>query len=176
MSKLFAFELGRIKSGMYKNSRDIIYPDEVKLILEKSNIVSYTYGAARIGNPEYKKIYDKLVPCTFRIINNMDIIPRLPRSSMLTRYEPVGRTVIINSANSSIWIEGESEGLDPSVGLNPIDLMTSVEEKKIIYGNIEKEFKKYGYGEVFETINTEQNDQLSKAIEILLSRLSSNGK
>ena len=59
--------------------------------------------------------FDELIPDSYRIVNNKDIVPRIPRSSKTNRflqYEHVGRTVMING--------GDFETTEPSIGTAPI--------------------------------------------------------
>ena len=58
----------------------------------------------------------------FRIVNDADIVPRLPRggnvAGLLLDYEHVGRTVLVaeNAADTfgGFWVEGTSEVSRPS--------------------------------------------------------------
>lgn len=67
-------------------------------------------------------MFDELVTDGFRIVNNKDIVPRIPRSSKTNRflqYEHVGRTVMISegvdggnqstagSEPALLWVQGE---------------------------------------------------------------------
>ena len=47
----------------------------------------YSYGAPRVGCPAFSRLYDTLIPHSYRIVNNLDIVPRLPRSSQTNRSE-----------------------------------------------------------------------------------------
>ena len=43
--------------------------------------------------------YDRLVPDSYRVVNNLDIVARIPRSSKancLLQYEHVGKTVMVD--------------------------------------------------------------------------------
>ena len=70
--------------------------------------------------------FDELIPDSYRIVNNKDIVPRIPRSSKTNRflqYEHVGRTVMINggdfettepsigTAPIAVWVQGENDGM-----------------------------------------------------------------
>ena len=62
-------------------------------------------------------MFDELIPDSYRIVNNKDIVPRIPRSSKTNRflqYEHVGRTVMING--------GESESEEDPLGVAPVVL------------------------------------------------------
>ena len=69
------------------------------------------------------KMFDELVTDGFRVVNNKDIVPRIPRSSKTNRflqYEHVGRTVMISEGVEGgeqtqsglepalLWVQGES--------------------------------------------------------------------
>jgi hypothetical protein len=62
-------------------------------------------------------MFDELVTDGFRIVNNKDIVPRIPRSSKTNRflqYEHVGRTVMISEGAA-----GEGEGNQSQGGSEP---------------------------------------------------------
>ena len=61
----------------------------------------YTFGAPRVGNSEFVSWFNEVVGCDncFRVVNDRDVVPRLPRGSnaagAVLDYEHVGRTVLI---------------------------------------------------------------------------------
>lgn len=63
--------------------------------------------------------FNKLVPNSFRVVNDADVFARLPRNKGigsvpgLTNYYHVGRTVLTSPERPSLWVEGESDGRDP---------------------------------------------------------------
>lgn len=97
------------------------WPDE--------RICCMTYGAPKVGNVHFASRYDQLVQNCYRIVNDTDIITRLPQSSyssppasssvssntkssmresmqeLLNRYQHSGRTVLIND-DGDFWVEG----------------------------------------------------------------------
>lgn len=66
-------------------------------------------------------MFDELITDSYRVVNNKDIVPRIPRSSKTNRflqYEHVGRTVMISEDSGSqdsdpksppivLWVQGE---------------------------------------------------------------------
>jgi len=62
--------------------------------------------------------FNALVPNAFRVVNDADVIVRLPRNKGVGavpgagNYYHVGRTVL-TSPECPVWVEGESEGKDP---------------------------------------------------------------
>eukprot|EP00871_Galdieria_phlegrea_P000331 jgi/Galph1/1299/GphlegSOOS_G6073.1 len=64
------------------------------------NIHMYNFGSPRVGNAEFANQYNQLVPHSFRIVNDTDIIARIPRSHNF-EYFHVGRTVLINQKGES---------------------------------------------------------------------------
>jgi len=71
----------------------------------------YNFGSPRVGNAEFVNIYNQLVPHSFRVVNDTDIIARIPRSQNFEYYH-VGNTVLINQ-RGEIWIQsGEEDPLD----------------------------------------------------------------
>jgi len=91
---------------------------DVTLKLEGVNVVQYNFGSAKMGDEEFARRYNKLVPNTFRMVNDADVIVRLPRNQGvgsipgIGTYCHVGRTVL-TSPECALWIEGESPGEDP---------------------------------------------------------------
>jgi hypothetical protein len=92
--------------------------------LHAAELISYTYGAPRVGNPAYRSVSDEIAPHQFRVVNDRDVVPRVPRSSTANRlleYSHAGRTVALsfNGSRENIWVEGESEGVSPTQEVNP---------------------------------------------------------
>lgn len=81
----------------------------------------YNYGAPRVGNAEFARYFESLFAGreAFRIVNGLDIVPRLPRGAgaagAVLEYEHVGRTVLVAEEAASadgfkgFWVEGESD-------------------------------------------------------------------
>ena len=59
-------------------------------------VFSYTFGSPRAGNGRFARKYNKAVPCTFRVLNALDIVPQLPPMPM---YTHVGHECRIFSLN-----------------------------------------------------------------------------
>lgn len=98
--------------------------------LRQAELIVYTFGAPRVGNSQFKKAFNQLITHCYRVVNQQDIVARLPRGSRagFSDFEHVGRTVLIDekyqpSANTSLlsaaqtssrhrsaclWIEGET--------------------------------------------------------------------
>lgn len=76
---------------------------------EDLQICCMTYGAPKVGNANFAHIFNKLVPNAFRIVNDTDIIARMPQSvsaeQLLSKYRHAGRTVLMNDAGE-LWVEG----------------------------------------------------------------------
>ncbi len=102
--------------------------------LQRAEIVTYTYGAPRVGNVMFSKLSDSLAPHAYRIVNQADVVPRVPRSSASNRvleYSHAGRTVAIVTAmedvepsaphDISVWIEGQDGGVSPTQEVSPFE-------------------------------------------------------
>ncbi|EKX38677.1 hypothetical protein GUITHDRAFT_154652 [Guillardia theta CCMP2712] len=78
----------------------------------------YNFGAPKVGDDEFVRRYNDLVPNSFRVVNDADVIVRLPRNKGVgsipgaTNYYHIGRTVLL-SPDAPVWVEGESAGDDP---------------------------------------------------------------
>jgi len=87
-------------------------------------VAMYNYGAPRVGNGEFVSFFNTLFAGreAFRIVNDRDIVPRLPRGAgaagAVLEYEHVGRTVLIAEGSDAaegfdgFWVEGESNEAD----------------------------------------------------------------
>jgi len=82
--------------------------------LEHHRVACMSYGAPKAGNHWFAKRYNELVANSFRIVNDADLVARMPRSygsgSMLGRYKHAGRTVLVNDYGE-YWIEGFNDSL-----------------------------------------------------------------
>lgn len=47
-------------------------------ITQSSRLTLYTFGMPRVGNRDYARAHDKLVPNSYRLVHHEDIIPHLP--------------------------------------------------------------------------------------------------
>lgn len=76
-------------------------------------ITCMTYGAPKVGNANFTRLFNQLVPNAFRIVNDKDVIARLPQSfgyendkfKHLARYRHAGRVVLMND-DGEFWVEG----------------------------------------------------------------------
>jgi len=90
-------------------------------LLEEGRLSVFSFGAPRVGNTAFCEDYDaRLQDQSFRIVNGLDIVARMPRgsgeSSLLMEYSHCGRTVLLTETEEgrfSVWVEGESEGSCP---------------------------------------------------------------
>ena len=93
----------------------------------------YNYGAPRVGNAEFAAYFESLFAGreAFRIVNDRDIVPRLPRGAgaagAVLEYEHVGRTVLVAEQSEAadgfdgFWVEGASdEALCPLRDVSPL--------------------------------------------------------
>lgn len=87
---------------------------------EFGTVQMYTFGAPRVGNSAFAEYFNEAFgPAAFRIVNDRDVVPRLPRDSKaggaLMDYDHVGRAVFIaedaGEANDfdGFWVEGSSD-------------------------------------------------------------------
>ena len=73
----------------------------------------YNFGSPRVGNLAFVKRFNAAVPNAFRVVNDADVVARVPRSR-LQNYFHVGRTVLVtNKPDRAVWVEGQSGGVDP---------------------------------------------------------------
>ena len=77
----------------------------------RNNVVCVSYGAPKVGNAGFASRYNQLVSASFRVVNDSDIVVRMPKSigaRPCERYRHTGRTVLVND-QGEIWVEGESD-------------------------------------------------------------------
>ncbi len=67
----------------------------------------YTFGAPRVGNHAFARLFKAAVPSTWDIVNDQDVIPKA--SKWLRVYKRSGHRVIINRVGDIIvrptWME-----------------------------------------------------------------------
>lgn len=85
------------------------------------NVTCMSFGAPKVGNLNFVRLFNKLVPNAFRIVNDADLVSRMPRSlpsgTQVGRYKHSGRTVLINEIGN-FWIEGHhAEGYDRMISM-----------------------------------------------------------
>ena len=86
---------------------------DLKGLFAEDSVVMYNFGSPRVGNLAFVKRFNDAVPNAFRVVNDADVVARVPRSR-LQNYFHVGRTVLVtNQPNRAVWVEGQSEGVDP---------------------------------------------------------------
>ena len=166
LASMMNFELARLREGIYDDEAmetedavgagdttlmDILSRDEkmkdvgkdlmadpiFSETLRNANICTYTFGAPRVGNPQFSDLSDKIAPHHYRVINNRDIVPRVPRSTFANRlleYKHAGLAVVMtNSSDSteeeqmSLWVEGESKGISPIADVSPFQYKNTSE-------------------------------------------------
>lgn len=59
---------------------------DIKLNVPGKQVSCYTFGSPKVGNPAFAAAYNKLVPDTFRFVNDADVVPTIPPLG----YEHVG--------------------------------------------------------------------------------------
>eukprot|EP00462_Mataza_sp_D1_P005531 CAMPEP_0175120690 /NCGR_PEP_ID=MMETSP0087-20121206/758_1 /TAXON_ID=136419 /ORGANISM="Unknown Unknown, Strain D1" /LENGTH=351 /DNA_ID=CAMNT_0016402159 /DNA_START=360 /DNA_END=1415 /DNA_ORIENTATION=+ len=61
---------------------------------------SYTFGCPRVGDPVFASQYNSLVPYTYRVVNEKDVVPAMPLRSALFPYIHVGTLCLVRSKYS----------------------------------------------------------------------------
>lgn len=51
---------------------------DVRQNVPDKQVSCYTFGSPKVGDPAFANYYNKLVPNTFRIVNDADVIPTIP--------------------------------------------------------------------------------------------------
>ena len=108
----------------------------------------YTFGAPRVGNSAFAQYFDAAFgPNAFRIVNDRDVVPRLPRhgnsAGAVLDYEHVGRTVLVaeNAAEASgfdgFWVEGTSD--DATCPLRDVSPLSNPFSSGQLLGDVSKQ-------------------------------------
>lgn len=97
-----------------------LFAAECAARLPEAQLIMYNFGAPKVGDDEFVRRFNRLVPNAFRVVNDADVIVRLPRNKGLGalpgagNYYHAGRTVLTSpESQSPVWVEGESPGKDP---------------------------------------------------------------
>ena len=69
-----------------------------------------TFGGPRAGDGAFAAALDGAIPRSFRVVNDQDIIARLPRGFS---YNHAGRTVLVAENTDELWVEGRDDGECP---------------------------------------------------------------
>ncbi|KAI0561579.1 Lipase domain protein [Gracilaria domingensis] len=81
------------------------------------NVCCMSYGAPKVGNVNFARRLNELVPNSFRVVNDEDLVSRMPRSmyegNAVSRYKHSGRTVLLND-RGDYWIEGMASSPYPN--------------------------------------------------------------
>jgi hypothetical protein len=62
--------------------------------VRKIKVLMYNYGSPKVGNGNFANFYDKMVPASYRVVVDGDIVPALPPQS---NYSHVGTEILIDS-------------------------------------------------------------------------------
>ena len=96
--------------------------------LTAARLIMYSFGAPRVGDPAFAALFDQLVPDSFRVVNNLDVVARIPRSgkaNRLLQYEHVGRTALVDDAAAArgqarLWVQGEAQQQEGRQGVEDL--------------------------------------------------------
>eukprot|EP00173_Palmaria_palmata_P001188 Plantae.Rhodophyta-Palmaria_palmata.ctg16359.p1 GENE.Plantae.Rhodophyta-Palmaria_palmata.ctg16359~~Plantae.Rhodophyta-Palmaria_palmata.ctg16359.p1 ORF type:complete len:360 (+),score=94.92 Plantae.Rhodophyta-Palmaria_palmata.ctg16359:102-1082(+) len=77
---------------------------------DELKIVMVNFGSPRVGNGAFALQYNELVPNSFRVVNDADLVARMPQTSSKLRggFRHVGRTVLV-AEGGSVWIQGQDD-------------------------------------------------------------------
>lgn len=77
---------------------------------EEVKIAMVNFGSPRVGNWAFARQYNELVPNSFRVVNDADLVARMPQTSSRLRggFRHVGRTVLV-AEGGDVWIQGQDD-------------------------------------------------------------------
>lgn len=73
--------------------------------VKKIKVFMYNFGSPKVGNGIFANFYDKMVPCSYRVVVDGDIVAALPPQS---KYSHIGTEILIDSVGAGSII------IDPS--------------------------------------------------------------
>lgn len=76
------------------------------VFVKRIKVLMYNYGSPRVGNGNFATFYDKIVPNSYRVVVDGDIVPALPPQQ--SKYRHVGTEILIDSVGAGSII------IDPS--------------------------------------------------------------
>jgi hypothetical protein len=91
------------KSTLHSSSDDAETPS-TPMVYKKVRVSMYNYGSPRVGNHAFKSLYDKMVPDSFRVVVDGDIVTGIPGYG----YDHIGTEVLIDDVGAGSII------IDPS--------------------------------------------------------------
>jgi triacylglycerol lipase len=75
---------------------------DVKRNVPGKEVSCYTFGSPKVGNSDFVKFYNQMVPQTYRFVNGVDMVPNLPPDiPLLVDYEHVGQLHQIGDLQAS---------------------------------------------------------------------------
>ena len=75
-----------------------------RVFVKRIKAVMYSFGSPRVGNSSFAQMYDRMVPSTFRVVVDGDVVVALPPSTC--GYVHIGTEILIDSlASGSIIID-----------------------------------------------------------------------
>ena len=69
----------------------VLAATDIALINNLKDLRMYNYGGPRVGNPTFASFYNKLIPCSYRVVNSVDKVPQLPSNYLTEKYKHVGQ-------------------------------------------------------------------------------------
>ena len=69
---------------------------DIKNTLPDKDVSCFTYGSPKVGNDNFAKAYNALVPNTYRFVNGPDLVPQ----ALLVGYEHVGKLYHVGKDNA----------------------------------------------------------------------------
>ncbi|CAM9732160.1 unnamed protein product [Chrysoparadoxa australica] len=110
-----------------------------------SKLTMYNFGSPRVGNSAFARLYNEKHAGAFRIVNDMDMIARLPPEQPISflEYSHVGRTVLVKEGEREgkadgkkdkvfkLWVEGEDSGTCPLKDIDTLEVFKTRDDKAI---------------------------------------------
>lgn len=151
--------------------------------LQDVEVFVYTYGAPRVGNTHFKQLFNELVPHYYRVVNQQDVVARLPRTinADFAEYEHVGRTVLIDESYQPppnvetktgehpafVWVEGESIAECP---LRDMSLFTAKNQSSEV-GQEPAAEKKNMIDSMFPAVSERKPEEVENLLNSVMERI-----
>eukprot|EP00980_Cylindrotheca_fusiformis_P001577 scaffold360_cov107-Cylindrotheca_fusiformis.AAC.7 len=110
-------------TSKFAGQGDMVFPPTSKPPPRPKTLRLYNFGSPRVGNKAFAKRFDKImddgfIDQAYRIVNDKDIVARVPRSMVTLNvdYDHCGKTVLVEEplegteqSQVRLWVEGESD-------------------------------------------------------------------
>eukprot|EP01126_Amoeba_proteus_P042911 TRINITY_DN4675_c0_g1_i9.p1 TRINITY_DN4675_c0_g1~~TRINITY_DN4675_c0_g1_i9.p1 ORF type:complete len:185 (-),score=32.37 TRINITY_DN4675_c0_g1_i9:89-643(-) len=104
------------------------------LKLGPTQVISYTYGSPRVGNPAFVNLHKQTVGTSFRVVNKRDVVPRIPTHIEIDGIAYWHVPYEVWYPPSGGYVVCDSTGEDPTCSLSQNFLLCTIEDHSTYLG------------------------------------------